>query len=70
MSIEHKVAADDLRSHKKLCDDVQVMAAKVAIFDELVGALDRCSDLLADHTSCYYCQEFFDLTIKAKELQK
>ena len=49
MSIENKVAADDLRSHKKLADDVLKLeeeAIKVAhyaiIYEALVGLTNMC----------------------------
>jgi hypothetical protein len=46
MNIENKVAADDLRSHKKLAADVQVMAEQVAhyaiIYEALIGLTNMC----------------------------
>ena len=62
--------SNEIRGYQMLKADFQIVAAKVDMFDKLVRALARCSDLLADHTSCHDCQEFFDLVIKAKELQE
>lgn len=71
MNIENKIAADDLRSHKKLADDVRLMAEKLAIFDGMVEAIEYLLDRDID-----YCHPFAhtrkqrEILEKAKELQR
>ena len=78
MNIENKIAADELRSHKKLRDDMQVMAEKVARFDRLVKYLEdyanACDGYQLVHNGVYGWRitkhEAWRFLAECKELQK
>ena len=70
MNIENKIAADELRSHKKLRDDMQVMAEKVAKFDRLVKYLEVYADICNGYGLHIMEREARPFLAECKELQK
>ena len=73
MNIENKIAADELRSHKKLRDDVLKLekeAKQAAKFDRLVEYLEYYADICNAYGFSIAERNARVLLAECKELQK